>query len=128
MILPWVSEDHDEARSKEVLAPFKEGAVKPVFEKTHASPDMLAVSHGADASFATAPKRFSIRGAFVADFYEELILEVWDRWVKFTENPDVKASGVMWDLTKSDKICQVKSTDTAMPIREKNYWVGVQGR
>lgn len=102
--------------------------MKPVFEKCHASPDMLAVSHGADASFASAPKRFSMRGAFVADFYEELILEVWERWVKFTENPDVKSSGVIWDLTKSDKICEVKSTDTAMPIREKNYWVGVQGR
>lgn len=123
-----MSEDHNETRSAKVLAPFRQGPVKPVFEKCHTSPDMLAVSHGADASFANAPKRFSIRGALVADVYEELMLEVWDRWVKFTENPDVKASAVIWDVTKPDKISEVKSTDSAMPIRDTNYWVAVQGK
>lgn len=129
VIMPWVSEDVDSTRSKTVLAPFREGSIKPLIDKCSNIPDMFTVSHGADASIALAPQRLKIRGTLFADFYEEMILGVWDRWVKFTdENEDAKGSAVMWDLTRPEKMCEVSSGETAVHIREENYWVAVQGR
>lgn len=66
--------DTDGERSKTVLAPLREGAVKPVFEKFSTFPDMLAVSHVADAGLKAAPRRLVIRGAAFSDVYPELLL------------------------------------------------------
>jgi hypothetical protein len=127
--MPWISEDADLRRSKTVLAPFREGSIKPILDKCGNVPDMLTASHGADASIALAPKRLRIRGALFADYYEEMILGVWERWVKFTEdNEDTKGSAVLWDLTRPEKISEIGSGETAVHVREDNYWVAVQGR
>ncbi|KAG6916335.1 hypothetical protein DXG01_007318 [Tephrocybe rancida] len=129
IIMPWVSEDENLARSKIILAPFREGPIKPLVDKCSLAPDTLTASHGADASVALAPKRLRIRGALFADYYEELIIGVWERWVKFTEdNEDARGTAILWDLTHPKKLTEVTSTATAVRIRDDNYWVAVQGR
>ena len=47
-----------------MLAPFRAGPVKPVFEKIATVPDFLTVSHAADASLAATPRRLAIRGTW----------------------------------------------------------------
>ncbi|KAG6864776.1 hypothetical protein C0991_007190 [Blastosporella zonata] len=129
IVMPWVSEDHNSTRSKTLLSSFRDGPVKPLVDKCGLVPDLLTASHGADASIALAPKRLQIRGALFADFYEELILGVWERWVKFTEDhEDARGSAILWDLTRFDKLTEVDSRATAVRIRDENYWVAVQGR
>ncbi|KAG6831322.1 hypothetical protein H0H87_005566 [Tephrocybe sp. NHM501043] len=129
IVMPWVSEDHNSTRSKPLLSSFRDGPVKPFVDKCSLFPDLLTASHGADASIALAPKRLQIRGALFADFYEELILGVWENWVKFTEDhEDARSSAILWDLTRFDKLTEVDSGGTAVRIREQNYWVAVQGR
>ncbi|KAF8074147.1 FAD-binding domain-containing protein [Lyophyllum atratum] len=128
IIMPWISEDPDMTRSKALLAPFREGPIKPLLDKCGSMPDMLTASHSADASLSLAPKRLRIRGTLFADYYDELIVGVWERWVTFTENEDVRGCAVLWDLTRSEKTSEIGSGDTAMRVRENNYWVAVQGR
>ena len=129
MILPWVARDKDGERSKSVLAPFRDGSTKPVLDKYGTVPDMLAVSHAGDANLATAPRRLSIRGTFFSDFFPELLLSVWEKYVAFTEgNDDVKASAVLWDLTSPAKLAEVDVDATALKTREPHYWMAVQGR
>lgn len=129
VILPGVLHDTDGQRSKTVLAPFREGSVKPVLDKVAAVPDFLTVSHAADASLATAPKRLIIRGTFFSDFFPELLVGVWEKWVAFTESSEeVRGSAVLWDLTSPAKLLEVGSADTALKLREPHYWMAVQGR
>ncbi|KAI0366057.1 FAD-binding domain-containing protein [Pilatotrama ljubarskyi] len=128
-LLPGVFHDTDGQRSKVVLAPFLEGSVKPVFEKIATAPNMLAVSHAADASLAHAPKRVLIRGTFVSDFFPELVAAVWEKWVAFTEtSEEVRGSAVLWDLTSPAKLAEVGLAETALKLREPHYWMAVQGR
>ncbi|KAI0336576.1 FAD-binding domain-containing protein [Cubamyces sp. BRFM 1775] len=128
-LLPGALHDTDGARSKTVFAPFREGSVKPVFEKIATVPDMLTVSHGADASLAHAPRRLAIRGTFFSDFFPELLTLVWEKWIAFTESSeDVRGSGILWDLTSPEKLVQVSPTETALRVREPHYWMAVQGR
>ena len=90
---------------------------------------MLTVSHAADAALAVAPRRLVIRGTFFSDFYAELLTEVWQRWVAFTEgNEDVRGSAVLWDLTSPAKLAEVGVEETALKLREPHYWMAVQGR
>lgn len=129
VLLPWVAHDNDGVRSKTVLAPFREGSIKPVFEKYGTVPDMLTVSHAGDAGLAAAPRRLSIRGTFFSDFFPELLLGVWEKWVAFTEgNEDVKASAVLWDLTSPSKLAEVDVDATALTTRDPHYQMAVQGR
>jgi hypothetical protein len=129
VILPWVAHDESGARSRTVLAPFREGSIKPVFEKIGIVPDMLAVSHAADASLASAPRRLVIRGTIFSDFFPELLLSVWQKWATFTEgNEDVRASAVLWDMTSPAKLSEVDVRSTALKTRKSHYWMAVQGR
>ncbi|KAG6884720.1 hypothetical protein C0992_005870 [Termitomyces sp. T32_za158] len=129
IIMPWVCEDANSERSSVVLAPFRNGSIKPLVERCGLFADMLAASHAADASIALAPKRLQIRGTLFADYYDELLLGVWERWVKFTEeNEDARGSAILWDLTRPEKLCEVKNSATAVRIRDNNYWVAIQGR
>ncbi|KAI8971293.1 FAD-binding domain-containing protein [Trametes punicea] len=128
-VLPWVLHDTNSERSKKVLAPFREGAAKPVLEKIVTAPDILTLSHAADASLATAPRRLLIRGTFYSDFSPELFTAVWDRWVAFTDrNEDTRSSAILWDFTSPAKLTEVGVTDTALKVREAHYWMAVQGR
>ncbi|KAI0322969.1 FAD-binding domain-containing protein [Amylostereum chailletii] len=128
-ILPWVAGDHDGTRSKVILAPFRAGDVKPVFEKIVTAPGMLAVSHGADAGLAAAPRRLAIRGTIFSNFFSELILGVWEKWVNFTEtNENVRSTTVLWDLASSEKIVEVGPTETALRTRTPHNWMAIQGR
>ncbi|KAI0674668.1 FAD-binding domain-containing protein [Trametes maxima] len=129
VILPTILHDTDGQRSKTVLAPFREGAIKPAFEKIGTAPDFLTVSHGADASLTTAPKRLAIRGTFFYDFSPELLTAVWEKWVAFTEtSEEVRSSAVLWDFTSPAKLVEVGVADTALKLREPHYWMAVQGR
>ncbi|TBU47887.1 FAD-binding domain-containing protein [Dichomitus squalens] len=127
-ILPTVLHDADGSRAQAVFAPFRDGEVKPVLDKVGTVPDMLAASHAADASLATAPRRLAIRGTMFSDFFPELLKTVWDRWVAFTEtSEEVRGSAVLWDLTVPDKMAEVPSDATALK-RMPYYWMAVQGR
>ncbi|KAI0824925.1 FAD-binding domain-containing protein [Trametes gibbosa] len=128
-LLPTVLHDTDGTRSQTVLAPFREGAVKPVFEKIATASDFITLSHAADASLVHAPRRLAIRGTFIADFFPELLLGVWEKWVAFTEtSEEVRGSGVIWDLTSPAKLMEVGVADTALKLRTPHYWMAVQGR
>ena len=129
VLLPTVLHDKDGERSKQVLAPFREGEVKPVFEKVGTVPDMNTVSHGADMALKLAPKRLFIRGTAFADFYPELLYTVWERWVHFTEeNDDARATAILFDFTRQDKWSSVPPEETACSKRTPHYWTAVQGR
>ena len=118
----------DGSRAQAVLAPFRDGSAKPVLDKIGAVPDILTLSHAADASLTTAPRRLVIRGTMFADFFPELLKAVWDRWVAFTEtSEEVRGSAVIWDLTVPDKMAAVPPDATALK-RMPYYWMAVQGR
>lgn len=128
-LLPTILHDVNGERSAKVLAPFRTGGLKPVFEKIGTAPDMNTVSHGADASLKTASRLLSIRGAVYSDFYPELLLAVWQRWVAFTDSSeDVRGSAVLFDVTSAQKLAEVGAADTALRLRGEHYWVAVQGR
>lgn len=128
-LLPSVLHDTNGERSATVLAPFRTGAVKPVLDKIATVPDVLTTSHAADAALKFAPRRMVIRGTIVSDFYPELLLEVWERWVAFTESSeDVRGSTVLFDLTSPQKLAEVGPADTALKTREPHYWMAAQGR
>ncbi|KAK7039153.1 hypothetical protein VNI00_010057 [Paramarasmius palmivorus] len=129
VILPTVLHDQDGTRTQKVLAPFREGAAKPVLDKIGLAPDMLTVSHAADAAVAAAPRSLVIRGTLISDFFPELLLAVYEKWLAFTEaNEDVRASAVLFDLTSPGKVAEVGSADTPFKNREHCYWMAVQGR
>ncbi|KAJ3982594.1 FAD-binding domain-containing protein [Lentinula detonsa] len=129
VILPTILHDQDGSKSQEVLKPFREGSANPSFYNIRQVPDMLAVSHSADVALSTAPRSLVIRGTLFSDFFPELLLTVWEKWVEFTEgNEDVRASTVLWDLTHPGSITGVSSADTALPARSPHYWMAVQGR
>ena len=74
-------------------------------------------------------RRFATRGALITDSWPELVLEVWNRWCKFTEDDGVKQTLVLWDATRMDKLASVGPTDTAVHCRHNNqYWMVVNGR
>ncbi|KAI0634698.1 FAD-binding domain-containing protein [Trametes polyzona] len=128
-LLPTVFHDTDGARSKTVLAPFREGPIKPAFEKIATATEFLTLSHAADASLASAPRRLAIRGTFFSDFYPELLAAVWAKWVAFTDSSeDVRGCGVLWDLTSPARLVEVGVDETALKVREPHYWMAVQGR
>lgn len=90
---------------------------------------MLAVSHIADAQFALVPPRLIIRGALVTDLWTDMMLDLWARWCEFTEkNPDARATSVLWELSKAEKIAAIASDQTAFHARTPHYWVAIQGR
>ncbi|KAF9559582.1 FAD-binding domain-containing protein [Agrocybe pediades] len=125
-VLPWVSEDKDD-RSKEVLAPFR--ALNPAVDTCKAVRDMLAVSHGADAMMKVAPPKLIIRGTLITDLYPDMMLDVWQKWVAFTEeNPDARATSILWELSGADRIADVASDATAFHARDPHFWVAIQGR
>ncbi|GJE93919.1 FAD-binding domain-containing protein [Phanerochaete sordida] len=128
-LLPMVLHDTDGERSAKVLAPFRTGALKPVFEKVASVPDLNTASHGADASLKSAPRRLIIRGTITSDFTPALVLAVWQKWVAFTEtSEDVRGSAVMFDVTHPGKLTAVGAADTALPLRVPHYWMAIQGR
>ncbi|KAF5372441.1 hypothetical protein D9757_009925 [Collybiopsis confluens] len=129
VILPTILHDTDGSRTQKALAPFSEGAVKPILNKVGLMPDMLTVSHLADAAMAAAPRSLVIRGTMISDFFPELLLAAYEKWLKFTEdNEDVRASTVLFDLTSPHRLAEVGSADTAFKNRGSNYWMAVQGR
>lgn len=90
---------------------------------------MLTLSHSADAALAIAPRRLFIRGTIISDFFPELLLGAWTRWVAFTEgNEDVRTSSVIWDLTSPKKMAEVGAEETALAKSEPHYTVAIQGR
>ncbi len=99
-----------------------------MLDKVGSVPDILTVSHAADAAMAVAPRRLIIRGTLFSDFFPELLKGVWDKWVAFTEtSEEVRGSAVLWDLTLPDKMAEVPPGDTALK-RQPYYWMAVQGR
>ena len=127
-LLPMVLNDPDGTRAQTVLAPLRAGPPAPVFEKVGPAPSMLQMSHAADAAMAVAPRRLVIRGTFFSDFYAELLTEVWQRWVAFTENEEVRASAVLGDMTHPGALAAVPEDATALKTRKPHYWMAVQGR
>ncbi|KAI0765190.1 FAD-binding domain-containing protein [Fomes fomentarius] len=128
VILPTVIHDETGTRAQEVLAPFTSGPIEPILRNIRVVPNFLPLSHAADAALATAPRKLVIRGTMFSDFFPELLLPVWDKWLKFTENEDVRASAVLWDMTVPDAITEIKSDETALKTRVPHYWMAVQGR
>ncbi|KAI0765178.1 FAD-binding domain-containing protein [Fomes fomentarius] len=128
VILPTVLNDKDGSRAQTVLAPFIAGSVKPVLQNIRVVPNFQTISHAADAALATAPRRLIIRGTMFSDFFPDLLLAVWYKWLQFTENEDVRASAVLWDLTLPTPITSVKADETALKTRLPHYWMAVQGR
>lgn len=128
VILPTVLNDEDGSRAQTVLAPFTAGSVKPMLQNIRVVPNFQTMSHAADAALATAPRRLVIRGTMFSDFFPDLLLAVWHKWLKFTENEDVRASAVLWDLTLPTSITSVKVDETALKTRVPHYWMAVQGR
>jgi hypothetical protein len=113
----------------ETLAPFRNGSAKPVADKVQVLPDMLGASHAGDAQILGGSRRMAIRGALITDSWPDLILDIWNRWCKFTEDDSVKQTLVLWDATKMDKVASVGPTDTAVHCRDKNhYYMFVNGR
>jgi hypothetical protein len=84
------------------LAPFRDGAAKPIVDQVKVWTDMLAVSHCEDEYILAGSRRMAIRGALITDFWPDLVLDVWNRWCKFTEDEDA---------TKMDKVASVGPTD-----------------
>ncbi|KAF9481834.1 FAD-binding domain-containing protein [Pholiota conissans] len=126
MLLPWIA--GSASNVEEILAPFRR-TVTPLLDKVNSVPDMFALSHGSDASFAAAPKRLIIRGLFIADIWGDMMMEVFKRWRDHTEgSEDVKSSGIMCDLTFPYKITEIDPSATASHVRRPHYWFSVQGR
>ena len=128
-LMPMTMHDPDGLRAKAVFAPIRAGPPAPLFEKGGVVPDMRPITHASDATFAAAPRRLVIRGTFYAGIYPELLLEVWRMWEAFTaSDEDIKATGIIWDLTSPEAVTKVASEDTALPGRSPNYWMAVQAR
>jgi len=90
---------------------------------------MLAVSHGGDAAMKVAPPKLIIRGTLVTDLYPDMMLDVWKKWVAFTEeNPDARATSILWELSGADRIADVASDASAFHARDPHFWVAIQGR
>ena len=120
--------DSDGARSQSVLAPIRAGLPAPIFEKVGSAPDMLTLTHAADAVMATAPRRLSIRGTLLSDFHPGLLVEVWRMWEAFSGSGDVvRSTSISWDM-KSFKDPRSPGKDTALSQRTSYYWVAVQER
>ena len=128
-LLPMVMHDPDGSRAQTVLAPLRTGTPAPVFEKIASASDMRPISHAADASMASAPRRLVIRGAFYAGIHPELLLGVWRMWEEFTaSSEEVKGSGIIWDLASPEAVTKVAPEETALPVRTPHYWMAAQGR
>lgn len=126
--MPTVIHDETGKRAQQVLAPFTSGSIKPLRQNIRVVPNFLTLSHAADAALAIAPRKLVIRGTMFSDFFPELLLAVWHKWLKFTENEDVRASAVLWDMTVPDTVTEIKSNETALKTRVPHYWMAVQGR
>jgi hypothetical protein len=118
-----------EGDAAETLAPFRNGSAKPVADHIQVSQDMLAVSQKGDAQILGLSPRMAIRGTILTESWPDLLLDVWNRWCKFTEDDGVRQTVVLLDATKMDKVASVGPTDTAVHWREKNNcYVLINGR
>lgn len=121
--MPLVLHDDSGTSLQTSFAPFATTPIKSVIH-----PDLFTLSHAADAVLANAPRKLVIRGTLFTDFYPELILPVWEKWRAFTEQEDVRASAVLWDMTLPDRIADVQPNESALSKRVPHYWMAVQGR
>ncbi|KAH9930455.1 FAD-binding domain-containing protein [Epithele typhae] len=129
VVIPQVFHDTDGSRATTVLEPLMNGTrVAPVVAKVGPTPDMNTLSHAADAGMAKAPKRLVIRGAFLSRLDPTLFVETFKRWAEFTETEDVRASGVIFDITSPAALVKVPKNDAALGVRTPHYWAAVQGR
>jgi hypothetical protein len=59
--------------------------------------------------------------------WEDIALEVWDRWCKFTENDDRKQTLVIWQVGRQEKVAEVSRVNTAFYARDLHNCVIVHG-
>ncbi|THH13191.1 hypothetical protein EW146_g7004 [Bondarzewia mesenterica] len=127
VVTPWISGATTRSTAN-ILAPFRSD-IAPLIDKVTSAPDQLIVSHASDAALSSAPRRLIIRGVPFIDLWTDMMLEVWTRWCKFTEeHEDARRSTVIWDTRKSEKVAEVRREDTAFCVRYPHYSVAIQGR
>ena len=103
MIVITSSVNHGGDAAK-ALSPFRNGVAKPLVDKVDVSAVTLAFSHNMDAQVLGGSCRIADRDALITDSWPELVLDVWNRWCKFTEDHGVKQTLVLWDVTRMDKL------------------------
>ncbi|KAA1475122.1 FAD-binding domain-containing protein [Dentipellis sp. KUC8613] len=127
IVAPWISAKSARA-TDDILRPFRTTAV-PKTEKIITVPDQFTASHLSDATRALAPPRLTIRGVPLSQPWPEIMLGVWARWYKFTEeNSDGRGSTVVWDVRNTGRIAEVDVGETAYVPREPHLPVAIQGR
>ena len=124
MLMTYVS--GNAARAAEVLYPFRD-TLKPIVDRSVSVPNMFAASHVADGNFETTPNRMFLQGAMVSDIWTDMILEVWDRWCKFTQKDDCKQTLVTCEIGRPEKIAEVGRADTAFHARDPHYMIVIHG-
>ncbi|KAJ8090647.1 hypothetical protein PM082_018204 [Marasmius tenuissimus] len=120
VITPYI--ENAQVSPDTVLSPFRELA-KPIFEGLKTVEKYTAVSHGADQSLAELPPRNHLAGALMTDLWDDVVTNVFEDWVKYTEQEEFKTSTVMWQFLHRDKVTDKKAEDMAFPERSPHYYM-----
>jgi hypothetical protein len=125
-IMPWVQGDDAYcAKIKKIFT----SRVQPVVDFTHIAKNQVEISHGADKLFAAPGARRKIDAlTTTADVWPEMVTDVWEKWLDFTENvPDCKGSVVLFECHAQEGIASRKGNATAWKAREPHYYVVCTG-
>ncbi|KDQ17852.1 hypothetical protein BOTBODRAFT_29163 [Botryobasidium botryosum FD-172 SS1] len=125
MVVPYF--EGTESETSSIIAPFRT-EITPVSDRIGIAPTCNAVSHGADAMLASVPPRALLRGALFSDLWDEMAMQVFEEWVRYTDNEETRATMIMWELGYGGKIAKVGVEETAFPVRDPHYYLIVQAR
>ncbi|KAM6494399.1 FAD-binding domain containing protein [Amanita muscaria] len=124
-ILPYIEGPQEKA--EKALEPFRTIA-QPVFQRTTIVPSFNAVSHASDAALSNLPPRLVSGTVLYSEFWDDVIIKVFQEWVAYTEVDERRSSIVLWEFDRREKIAAVETNATAYPARDAHYYAVITAR
>ncbi|GJJ15842.1 hypothetical protein Clacol_010120 [Clathrus columnatus] len=124
LFIPYVEGTPEEVDA--VISPFRT-EITPLLEQTVTLTSFMQATHATDGITKQFPPRRINGGALFGSLWDDLILSMYDEWLKFTENSDSKTSLALWEFYPPGRNTEIDIKDTAYPCRKQQNYFHVYG-
>ncbi|GJJ15849.1 hypothetical protein Clacol_010127 [Clathrus columnatus] len=124
LFIPYVEGTPEEVDA--VISPFRT-EITPLLEQTVTLASFMQAAHFTDGITKQFPPRRINGLALFSGLWDDLVLSMYDEWLKFTENNDSKTSLVLWEFHPPGKNTEIDIKDTAYPCRKQQNYFNIYG-
>ncbi|TCD63940.1 glycerol transporter [Steccherinum ochraceum] len=129
MIFPYIDgKDGTTALAEKALKPLLDAMPPYIPAQLETKATFYDVSRAPEVFLDHAPPRYAVGAASFGDLNDMIVREVFNEWVKYSDQEETRGTMVMFEFGKKGKIDSVAPTATAFPLREPHYYSVITAR